>query len=399
MSNAGDYFYTSSLFCVRLLRSLHSMKGAFFMQKEEILFIQNQIGGYEFKNLNLLEQAFTRKSYTQENGGENNEILEFIGDKVIDIAVIRYLTKMYASHYYNQLSVPVQFRRYQNPEPFHCEKNEGQLTKLKQKLVEKKTLALRIDDLRFSQFLRMGEGDKKNNVDESPSVKEDLFEAIIGAVAIDCDYDYSKTQEVVETMLSPDMFLEDNEEADYVGKIYEWDDKKYNTTPLFRYFDGNPSRAWNSIATNQLVRQSINTMGTYELNHYNRVCQVKILNDLPVFEGYGKSNLEARKAACREAYLYLEKHNLLFSIKDEIDEPTLESAINQLETLSRRGYFSIPEYVYEESHDDNGNPVWHVECYIEEMEYYYSADDSSKKRAKKEAAFDMLNYVLENYEE
>ena len=69
----------------------------------------------------------------------------------------------------------------------------------------------------------MGEGDKKNNVDESPSVKEDLFEAIIGAVAIDCDYDYSKTQEVVETMLSPDMFLEDNEEADYVGKIYEWD--------------------------------------------------------------------------------------------------------------------------------------------------------------------------------
>ena len=289
------------------------------MQKEEILFIQNQIGGYEFKNLNLLEKEFTRKSYTQENGGENNEILEFIGDKVIDIAVIRYLTKMYASHYYNQLSVPVQFRRYQNPEPFHCEKNEGQLTKLKQKLVEKKTLALRIDDLRFSQFLRMGEGDKKNNVDESPSVKEDLFEAIIGAVAIDCDYDCSRTQEVVETMLSPDMFLEDNEEADYVGKIYEWDDKKYNTTPLFRYFDGNPSRAWNSIATNQLVRQSINTMGTYESNHYSRVCQVKILNDLPVFEGYGKSNLEARKAACREAYLYLEKHNLLFSIKDEIE--------------------------------------------------------------------------------
>ena len=59
----------------------------------------------------------------------------------------------------------------------------------------------------------------------------------------------------------------------------------------------------------------------------------------------------------------------------------------------------MPEYVYEESHDDNGNPVWHVECYIEEMEYYYSADDSSKKRAKKEAAFDMLNYVLNNYDD
>ena len=106
MSNADDYYNYGSLFCVRLLRSLHSLKGAFFMQEEEVIFIQNQIGGYEFINLNLLEQAFTRKSFTQENGGENNEILEFIGDKVIDIAVVRYLTKMYASHYYNQLSIP-----------------------------------------------------------------------------------------------------------------------------------------------------------------------------------------------------------------------------------------------------------------------------------------------------
>ena len=368
------------------------------MQQDEIRFIQEQIGGYKFDNIALLEQAFTRKSYTQENGGENNEILEFIGDKVIDIAMIRYLTKLHASRYYNQLKVPSYMRAYQRPEPFHCDKNEGQLTKLKQKLVEKQTLALRIEDLRFAQFLRMGEGDIKNHVDESPSVREDLFEAIVGAVAIDCDYDYSKTQEVVETMLSPDMFLDNNEEADYVGKIYEWDAKKYGTTPIFRYCNGSPSRAWNSFGVNNLVRQSINTVGTYGLNHYGRVCQVKILNDHPIFEGYGESNLEARKAACREAYLYLEKHNLLFSIEDEIDEPTLEMAINQLETLARRGYFSLPEYEYEESHDEDGNPIWHVECHIDEMEYYFSADNSSKKRAKKEAAFDMLNYVLENYE-
>jgi len=42
--------------------------------------VQEQIG-YDFKNLDLLQQAFTRRSYTAENGGENNEVLEFIGCK------------------------------------------------------------------------------------------------------------------------------------------------------------------------------------------------------------------------------------------------------------------------------------------------------------------------------
>ena len=46
-------------------------------RKNALSFVQRQIG-YEFKNLDLLEQAFTRRSYTEENGGENNEVLEFL---------------------------------------------------------------------------------------------------------------------------------------------------------------------------------------------------------------------------------------------------------------------------------------------------------------------------------
>ena len=52
--------------------------------------VQGQIG-YKFKNIDLLNQAFTRRSYTEENGGENNEILEFIGDKALDLAVVKVL--------------------------------------------------------------------------------------------------------------------------------------------------------------------------------------------------------------------------------------------------------------------------------------------------------------------
>ena len=50
--------------------------------------------GYRFRNPDLLEQAFIRRSYSEENGGENNEVLEFIGDKALDLAVIRVLTEI-----------------------------------------------------------------------------------------------------------------------------------------------------------------------------------------------------------------------------------------------------------------------------------------------------------------
>ena len=56
--------------------------------------IQKTIG-YTFRNVDLLVQAFTRKSYSQENGGQNNEVLEFVGDKVLDLVV----TKMLVDHY------------------------------------------------------------------------------------------------------------------------------------------------------------------------------------------------------------------------------------------------------------------------------------------------------------
>ena len=66
------------------------------MDKKEYFetVVQNQIG-YEFKNQNLLKQAFVRKSYSEENGGENNEVLDFVGDTVLSASVMMYLTKKY----------------------------------------------------------------------------------------------------------------------------------------------------------------------------------------------------------------------------------------------------------------------------------------------------------------
>ena len=109
--------------------------------------VQGQIG-YNFKNLDLLRQAFVRRSYTEENGGENNEVLEFIGDKALDLAVVRLLTQQFG-HVTNsdpidgtKLSVWEQERRRQNnfgaislSNEFICDRSEGQLTKIKSRMV------------------------------------------------------------------------------------------------------------------------------------------------------------------------------------------------------------------------------------------------------------------------
>ena len=72
----------------------NNRKVFFIMDDRDLQFIQDQIG-YQFKNPDLLQQAFVRRSYAQENGGADNEVLEFIGDKVLDISVVRYLTDRY----------------------------------------------------------------------------------------------------------------------------------------------------------------------------------------------------------------------------------------------------------------------------------------------------------------
>lgn len=56
--------------------------------------VQRKIS-YRFNNIDLLLQAFTRSSYSAQFGGENNEVLEFIGDKVLDM----YVTKIIADDF------------------------------------------------------------------------------------------------------------------------------------------------------------------------------------------------------------------------------------------------------------------------------------------------------------
>nr|WP_027871143.1 ribonuclease III domain-containing protein [[Eubacterium] cellulosolvens] len=354
--------------------------------------VQKQIG-YEFQNPLLLRQAFVRKSYTEENGGENNEVLEFIGDTVLSTAVMRYLTEKYGNA--PSFKRPIWPNTPQKPMDFHCEKTEGELSRLKQKLTEKKTLARRIDELGFAKFLIMGKGDIGQNMAKQASVKEDLFEAILGAVALDSSFDYEKIQSVVEIMLLPDSIVNDGEEADYVQLIYEWDDA-IGAIPYFRYRREPYGISFSPHDPEVIVVFPEHRSSFSDLCY---TCEMSIRNDLPRFKAYGSSKTDARQNVCEAAYKYLAEHDELLSIRDEIEEPSPAMAINQLEILARRGYFALPKYSYNESHDKNGNPIWRVKCRIDELDLTFDAKSSSKKQAKKKAAYKMLTYALKHYED
>ena len=172
------------------------------MNKEELFFIQNHID-YQFKNPDLLVQAFTRSSYSEENGGCDNEVLEFIGDKALDLIVVKFLSDSYGTFAHED-------DEYSDGESddFWCEYDEGALSEMKAHLVQKRMLSHRIDLLGFADYLRMGKGDVERHVEEQDSVKEDLFEAIIGAVTLDSNWNIGILERVVEHMLCPEAELD-----------------------------------------------------------------------------------------------------------------------------------------------------------------------------------------------
>lgn len=358
------------------------MLGGIFMEKKDLTFIQDQIG-YNFQNTDLLQQAFVRRSYSKEYGGEDNEVLEFIGDKVLDLIVIKLLTEKYGCF----ISDYEDFNPNEESNEFSCSKNEAELTELKKKLVQKKTLADRINDLDLTDYLIMGNGDTQNNINQEISVKEDLFEAIIGAVALDSDWNMETMQDIVQIMLDPDSYLKDDTEDNYVELIQEWTLKRYGVIPWY-HFEKASQAIWYSRPFDGI---SSTYNGNPELKH---TCLLKLGELDKIFRSFGTSKNEARKAVCALAYKELERNNMLLSIRDEIPNPNINDAISQLEILARRGYFSIPFYEFEQEYDTNGNPIWKCTCHITGITTNFCAKSSSKKYAKKQAAYQMLKFTL-----
>ena len=173
------------------------------MDTSTIKNIQNSIG-YEFKNPRLLEQAFVRKSYSQEHPETiSNEVLEFYGDRALDL----YITKAMCDR----------FSTTTDDGQFSSDKNEDELTKIKAFNVNTDILSHCIRMFGFQSYLCLNESDKQNEVYNSSHVQEDLFEAIIGAVAIDSKWNFESIFNTCQTMLVLADF-----EMNYIAWLMDW---------------------------------------------------------------------------------------------------------------------------------------------------------------------------------
>ncbi|MBO5294345.1 MAG: hypothetical protein J6B71_03770 [Clostridia bacterium] len=334
------------------------------MEMTNLEYIQFNIG-YTFKKRGLLCQAFTRKSYSEENKNAlHNEVLEFYGDKVLDFIIMKKM-----SGYYGHVG---------EGNLYASNKTEGTLTEIKKKLVCGEMLASKIRALDFQYRLIMGKGDIETKVWEQESVQEDLFEAIIGAVAIDSDWNIDALTKVVDRMLNPKFYFENGfgEEIDYVQLVQHWNQKKYGQLP--KYIVTNGVRTFSLLQDYNLGEKSAN----YQCDLF--------VGPFDSFKALGDTQKDAKIEACKKAYQHLKKNNLLFTWRDEIGEPDIDRAINQLQELYQKGYVSEPQYNFLETHDENGNSIWECSCYLESLKQGFSVIDTSKKQAKKKAAYELV---------
>ena len=118
--------------------------------------------GYAFTDISLLETAMHHRSWNAENdGGESNERLEFLGDAVLGWVV--------ADIVYTQ----------------HSDLPEGKLTDLRKSVVNANALAEVAVDLGIGEYLMLGKGEDTAGGREKTSILSDALEAVIGAVYID----------------------------------------------------------------------------------------------------------------------------------------------------------------------------------------------------------------------
>jgi len=120
--------------------------------------------GIEFRNPDLLKQAFTHSSYVNEHklsAHADNERLEFLGDAVLELAVSEFLYEMYP------------------------DRSEGELTKLRASIVCEPSLVGFAEELQFGAYVFLGKGEEMTGGRTRPSLLADVFESFIGALYLD----------------------------------------------------------------------------------------------------------------------------------------------------------------------------------------------------------------------
>ena len=142
----------------------------------------------EVENKELLLEALTHSSYSNEHNCNNYERLEYLGDAVLELIVSDYL--------FNNETI-----------------NEGSMTKKRASYVCEEALATYSREVGFIPFIRVGHGQIDNIND---TIIADIFEAILGVIYLEKGLDVAKKyidEIVIPHIKNNDVFLTDYKSA------------------------------------------------------------------------------------------------------------------------------------------------------------------------------------------
>lgn len=321
------------------------------MNNNEIKEVE-KILRYDFCNKNLLIQAFTRESYAKEQRVKGldvtgNEQLEFFGDSALNMVVV--------NEAFNHFCV--------EDEELKVKEKEDKLTNFVSYWTNKKMLSSIIDRLGLSKYLIMSKGDTLNKVNEKESVKEDLFEAIVGAIWVDFEREIGLISPYVLELLDITYDDEATRKNSY-SELLELADKK-----LFR-----------------LIEEEYD-------NDFGFIVYIEVESDLFSFtvEGIGRTIKQAKQEAATKALKELSGH---FNSNINIPDFDEKNAINVLQELSQKEIIGQIKYtdVYRYA------PVeeWEYTCEIDGFTEVFIGTSKLKKDAKKLAAYQAVQFIANN---
>lgn len=166
----------------------------------------------EFKNKDLLMQAFVHRSYLNENPKfplDHNERLEFLGDAVLELTVTEHL-----------------YRKLPNP--------EGELTNLRSALVKGKTLSDIANTLNINDLLLLSRGEAKSEGKARQIILANAVEALIGAIYL--DQGYATVSKFVEEFVLDKLqeVISEKLYLDPKSHLQELSQAEFSATPSYR---------------------------------------------------------------------------------------------------------------------------------------------------------------------
>lgn len=323
-----------------------------------------KILGYTFKDKALLVQAFTRTSFCNEHHAreadedyQSNEVLEFFGDAVLSAAIISLLIRTSSTRYAHGI---------------HTALSEGDFSNVKSHLSDKSNLSVSMKRLGLQRYLLMGAGDKKMGMENEPSVMEDLFESLVGAIYIDCEMQMNVVINAVSRMLD-------------VGEYLEKGKTSQSPKNLLQEFCADKERRMGAP-----VYRLVSECGPQHKKEYIFACEI---DGVEYGRGSGKNHRAAETAAAE---------NALLRLRAECVPPAPSAARHPADTAMSRLYEhaavrALPAPVYEEAQA----PESTVQCpaFVATCTYLGKTVEGrgrSKRAARQAAAERML--ALQNAE-